>query len=261
MKRKNFNHTGQPTEKQHKIKIFLSRLIKNWKQWVTVLVSVIALGVSITGIYIANKANEIALKNHDITQKLSKLDFRPIIRLYTLFRPAGKIPPHFALINIGPEDALQIKVRMLTHRYSPKREKMYASIANTLYDVVIPKLSPQETKAFKFKGGSLDSNARLATPPENNIMEIRVTYRRPQDLQEFDESAFYFINPEGLWVPERSSSIESENYQKMKKALLNWKSSKNIISIYDEWKGDDLHVNDQCITCPSSATSEHKWFI
>lgn len=244
MNKKILNHTGQPTEEQRKIKIFLRWLIKNWKQWVPILVSAVALGASIRGIYIANKANEIALKNNAITQKLSKLDFRPIIRLDTLFRPAGKIPPHFSLTNIGPVDALQIKVRMLTHRCSPEKEKIYASITNTLYDVVMPKLSPQETKAFKFKEDWLDSNARLATPSENNIMEIKITYRRPQDLQGFDESAFYFINPEGLWVPEGSSSLESENYQKMKKALLNWKSSKNIIPLYDEWKGDELHAND-----------------
>lgn len=244
MKRKILNHAGQPTKEQRKIKIFLNWLIKNWKQWVPILVSAIALSVSLWGIYIANKANEIALKNHDITQKLSKLDFRPIIRLYTLFRPTGKIPPHFALTNIGSVDALQIKVRMFSHRYFPKTEKIYISGSDTANDVIILKLSPQESKAFKFQDSWLDSNARLATPPENNIMEIKITYRRSQDLQEFDESAFYFINPEGLWVPERESSIKSQNYQKMKKALLNWKSSENIMSIYGEWKVDDLHAND-----------------
>jgi hypothetical protein len=232
---------GEPIKEQRKSAHILNWLGENWKAWLPIAVSIFALGVSVTGYY---KTNKIALKNYDITQKLSKLDFRPIIRLNTLFRLAGKVPPNFSLTNIGSVEAQQIKVRMITHRYSPETEKIHVVVYGSENDEIIPKLAPQEWKTFKFKDIWLNTNARMEIPPENNIMEINITYCRPQDLKKFNESAFYFINPEGLWVPERESSLKSEKYQKMKSALLSLKANKNIKSIYEEWKGDELHSNE-----------------
>ncbi|MDP2911015.1 MAG: hypothetical protein Q8N76_01600 [Candidatus Omnitrophota bacterium] len=237
-------HNGEPVKEQHKINLILNWIGKNWKAWLPITVSIFALGVSVAGYFIADRANKIASKNYDITQKLSKLDFRPIIRLDTLFRSAGKVPPNFGLTNIGSVEAQQIKVSMIIHRYFPEAEKIRVVVTGTENDVIIPKLVPQERRAFKFQDIWLNTNARMETPPENNIMEIRITYCRPQDLKKFDESAFYFINPEGLWVSEGESSLKLEKYQKMKSALLSLKASKNIKSIYEEWKGDELHPND-----------------
>jgi hypothetical protein len=49
-------------------------------------------------------------------------------------------------------------------------------------------------------------------------MEIRLKYRRPSDKEQYVESAFYFVNPDGRWVSERS--LPDEVYGPIKKAVL-----------------------------------------
>jgi len=191
---------------------------------------------------ISREANRIASQNNELTKKLEKLDFRPILRINSLFKAIGKLPAHFTITNVGPIEAQQIKIKMYGHRYFTQTNNINISGTNSTNDIYIKKLLPQETKAFKFHEGWLNTNARLAQLPQHNIMEIKITYRRPQDLTEYDESSFYFVNPDGLWVSEKSSSLNTDFYKKIKEILFQRISDENNM-IYREWRGDLLHTN------------------
>jgi|GEM_PF-6007095 len=235
------NHEGKIIQQQSKMKKTWGWLKKNWNLWLPILISILAFGGAIWANYIANNANEIASNNYDLTLKLSKLDLRPIIRLDALFKSIGKIRPYLSLTNIGPIEAQQIKIKMLSHRYSPKQNRIFMSGSNSMNDIFIEKIDPQKTKSYKFREGWINTNARVHNPPQHNIMEIKITYRRPQDLEEYNESAYYFVNPDDLWVSEKSSSLDSELYESIKSAILNIDKEENYI--YKEWEGDKLHSN------------------
>ncbi len=216
--------------------------LKKWKIWVPLLLSVVAIGISIWSNNISREANRIASENQKLTKRLEKLDFRPIIFLDARFKQIGETPPHFIVTNVGPIEARQIKIKMFSHRYFTQTNNINISGTFSENDCYIKSLLPQETKGFKFRKGWLDTNARLAQLPQHNIMEIKITYRRPQDLKEYDESAFYFVNQDGLWVPEKSSSLNTEFYKKLKEILFKRMSDENNM-IYQEHNGDLLHSN------------------
>lgn len=235
------NHEGITIQQQGKIKEAWVWLKKNWNLWLPILISIFAFGGAIWANYIASNANKIASNNYDLILKLSKLDLRPIIRLYTRFESTGKIPPHLSLTNIGPIEAQQIKIKMLFHRYSPEKNKIIMSKSDSMNDIFVEKIDPQKTKSYKFREGWLNTHATLYNPPQLNIMEIQITYRHPQNLEEYNESAYYFVNPDGLWFGEKSCSLDSELYESIKLAIFNIDKEEKYI--YKEWEGDKLHSN------------------
>jgi len=205
---------------------------KNWKVWAPISISGLALVVAI-------HANIISSRNTLVAYRLSKLDFRPIIRLDTLFRSAGKTPPHLTVTNIGSIDALQVKIQMYSHRFFPETGEIQVIVQDSTNNIFIEGIRPQESRAFKFNNTWLNVSARLETPVQNNVIEIRITYRRPQDLKEYDESAFYFVNPDGLWASEKDSSLNTEFYETIKVAVFGLTLKDAFI--YNEWEGDRLH--------------------
>ncbi|MFH2137401.1 MAG: hypothetical protein ABII88_02695 [Candidatus Omnitrophota bacterium] len=209
---------------------------KNWKPVIPIVISIVA-------ICYARSANITAKNNYELSKIIANLNLRPIIRLSTQLRDSGKMPAHFTITNIGPIDALQVKVEMYTHRFIPKTGKFPVSTRDSSHEHYVPKLEPQKPEAFKFSSHWLNVNSRVAIPPENNVIEIRITYRRPKDLKEFDESAFFFISPENNWVGENETIINTETYDKIKAALFKY-VTKETIPIYDEWRGDLLHENN-----------------
>lgn len=209
----------------------------NWRVWVPMAVSLVALLISGLSLF-------LYMKNSEVTQKLAKLDFHPILSLDTLFVTIGKIPPHWELTNIGPVEAVQVKVQLISHRYYPTTEMIQISLTGPGGTTSISTIAPQETKSYTFPKGWLDTNARLQNPPQCNIIEILLTYRRPQDLREYSESAYYFVDPNGFWVPETSSSLKGELYESMKAALLKINRKGPMSLLYREWGGDSLHPNE-----------------
>ncbi len=211
---------------------------RSWRTWVPILISLGALGISIWSVYVSSK-------NSDVTQRLSKLDFRPRLRLNTLFKSVGNTPPHWQLTNMGPVEAVQVQVKIFAHRrvsYKTGETKIGMSLYDSSNKTTIPSIIPQETKLFQFNKGWLDGNARIQKPPQHNVMEIMVIYRHPQDLEEYSESAYYFVDPDGHWVHETSSSLKGEPYESMKKELLEM-NREVPFSIYQEFGGDRLHPN------------------
>ena len=228
---------GKPISKHNAITTRAVKWLRaNWRVWVPMAVSLVALLISGWSAFLSSR-------NSEVTHRLAKLDFRPILRLNTLFVSIGKIPPHWELTNTGPVEAVHIKVQMISHRYFPTRQMIQISLTGSNETTSISTIAPQETKLNAFPKGWLDSNARLQDPPQFNIIEILLTYRRPQDLKAYSESAYYFVNPDGLWVHERSDSLKGELYESMKAALLKI-NRRGPGSVYREWGGDSLHPNE-----------------
>lgn len=228
---------GKPVVKHNAI---MARVVKwlgaNWRVWIPMSVSFVALLISGWSVFLSTK-------NSEVTHRLAKLDFRPNLRLHSWFKSIGKTPPHWELTNIGPVEAVQVKVQLISHRYLLTSQEIGLSLTRSDLVTSIPKVAPQEWKWKAFPEGWLDTNARLQNPPQCNIMEILLTYRRPQDLKEYSESAYYFIDPNGLWKPERSGSLKGELYESMKAALPKI-NREGPGSMYGEWRSDSLHPNE-----------------
>ena len=237
MKSNILDEQGKPVVKHNAV---MTRAVKwlraNWRVWIPISVSLLAILISGWSAFLSTK-------NSGITYRLAKLDFRPILSLETLFVSIGKIPPHLELTNIGPVEAVQVKVQLISHRYFPATEMIQISLTGTDETTSISTIAPQETKSCVFPKGWLDSNARLHDPPQCNIMEILLNYRRPQDLKAYSESAYCFVDPNGFWTTETSSSLKGELYESMKAALLKI-NREGPGSIYREWDGDSLHPNN-----------------
>lgn len=216
---------------------------RTWKIWVPIAISML---ISVAALAISGLSYRQSAKDSEVTHRLSKLDFRPRLRLYSLLTPVGKIPPHWTLTNTGPVEAVHVQIKMISHRYIPghipNQKKMSMSMLDSTNTTTISSIQPQETKSYKFREGWLDSNARIQEPPQHNVMEILVTYRHPQDLEEYSESAYYFVNPGGFWVPEGSSSLKGELYESLRMRL-SGVVREGPSSVYKEWPGDPMHTN------------------
>lgn len=230
---------GKPIPRQSTRIVRLWECVRRtWKVWVPIVISII---IAVAALVISGLSYRQSAKNSEITHMLSKLDLRPRFKLYTLFKSTGKIPPQWGLTNTGPVEAVQVKVQMVSHRYFPARQMIQISLTGSNETTAISEIGPQATKSYAFGKGWLNTNARVQEPAQHNIMEIMVTYRRPQDLREYSESAYYFVNPDGLWVGERDSSLKGELYESMRTAVS--KLDRGPFSVYEERSGDPLHPN------------------
>jgi hypothetical protein len=187
-------------------------------KWKTYL-QLIGVGLSILALYVSWRAYDNSVLARKDARAISGLDLKPKISLNTLFKEINKIPPHYVISNNGPVDALQIEVQLISHRYRKDISKIKVSTTGSDERKIIPKLPPLTNIAFKFPELWLDVNARIEQPPEHNIMEIRISYRRPPDMMKYTESAFYFINKEGRWVAENDNSLDKDIYAPIKNAM------------------------------------------
>jgi hypothetical protein len=196
--------------------------------------------ISALSLIVSGIALFFAILAREDTRDIHKLDLKPQINLRTYFGKTDKLVPQLTVENEGPVDAVQIDVQILSHRYDESSKSIKVSTYGTPQNWKIPKLSPFQFKTFLFSEHFLNINARLQKPVQHNIMEIRLSYRRPSDMRLFKESAYYFVNPEGRWVPEGDNSLEEESYEAIKRAV--FKKSKRPL----EYIGlsDTLHKID-----------------
>jgi hypothetical protein len=113
---------------------------------------------------------------------------------------------------------------MFSHRYYAEGDKVAATVGDSENETFIDNLGPQKVATFRFHEGWLNTNARLATPVQHNVLEIRLSYRRSQDLQEYDVSAFYFVNPDVRWVSESDNSLREPLYGALRAAIAKHRS-------------------------------------
>ncbi len=159
---------------------------------------------------------------------------RPILKLESHF---NMTPPYFTILNDGPVEAKQLKINLCSLYVKDGKIKLFGYSSDKEY--VVHQLDSLKPIAIRFDEKWLNTNARLQKPLEHNILEIRLTYRRPSDLQQFQESAFYFINPEGRWVSENDNSLAPKIYDPIKRAVL--KDSKKMEIWYP---ADALHPKE-----------------
>ena len=190
-------------------------VLKSWNFWIPIGISIVALFVSIYSACISKQARE------DV-RAINKLDIYPIVELFTDFEGRGGRPPYFIVKNIGPIPVEQMEVQLLRHMYAAegtgeRGTTAFAWGSEGLYRV--GRLEPWSGRVFEFPKSWLNFDVRTYKPLHHNIIEIRLKYRRPVDLTAYEESAFYFINPEGRWVGEDDNSLPPEVYDPIKSAV------------------------------------------
>jgi hypothetical protein len=197
----------------------------------------------ITSIIVQIPSLVISLKAQDITRTIAGLNLTPQLQLHTSLNLIKNYPRYFNIKNAGPTSALQLETQLITYQYEIKNGKERVnSLFGTEEKYQLEELPPFKDKTFIISDYYLDVNARIQKPLQNNILEIRISYRRHPDMKKFTESAYYFINPEGKWVSENNGSLIPEIYNPIKKAVL---IRSNIISEFlphlEEGTIDPLH--------------------
>ena len=172
---------------------------------------------------------------------LNKLDFRPTLALRAHLRKTGSIPAHINIKNTGPVDAIQVQVQFHFLRYFPDQNNIRAAMTMTGSDLqwTIERLPPLKSVDIKFNETLLSSYLpAINFEQHHRILEILLIYRREVDLKEYNESAFYFMSQEGLWVTENNTALDSELYKPIKEAVF---SRFNIQSDLLDRLSDTLH--------------------
>jgi hypothetical protein len=152
------------------------------------------------------------------SRAISGLDLKPEIKIDARLNKAKHKNLHVVVFNSGPVVAFQLEIHFIHHRYFKKLNTIMISGGGTETRYSIPRLVPFKQETFAVKDHFLYGQAMLQNPPEHNILEIRLVYRRAPDMSQFAESAFYFVSPDGLWVGEHSSALVPDIYDPLKQA-------------------------------------------
>lgn len=199
------------------------------KEWIKISCVVLTTSLAILGLWVSIRALGISNQSLNISEgvrndnrRVEKLDLEPEIYFSATLKENkdANIPPHFVIGNIGPVEAVQVEIQFITHYYNGVSGTIGVSGMSSEEHWSIDELFPLDYSAHVVSKFFLDTNARLYEPIEHNIIEARILYRRNPDRKLFVKRAFYFISPEGIWVPENSSALKSDIYSKMKQELL-----------------------------------------
>ena len=176
---------------------------------------IVSVGFSIWAVIIAMEARED-------TRKIAGLNLLPKLELNSSLNPEENQARGFIIRNLGPVKALQIEVNLIAHRYEIKDGKArVSSLFGTGEQLFrVKEINPFEERIFIVSDFFLDVNARIQKPEHNNILEIRISYRRPSDMKKRTDSAYYFVNPDGKWVAENNGSLTPDIYEPIKKAVI-----------------------------------------
>lgn len=188
--------------------VFFKWLRGNWVGILSLIVAAGAMGY-------AREANRISADSAKVTRQLAKLGLRPMLRIHGMLNPNGDRLPRLEIQNWGPVDAVHIRVRIITHRYSEKSHAIGHSATMPSADLKLAKLPPNGEHEFSLAERLLP----IEDPAQYSVCELRISYRRPQDLLEYAEAAFYFVNHGGNWVSERDRSLWTPLHVKIRAAL------------------------------------------
>lgn len=153
------------------------------------------------------------------TRLISGLDLKPIIKVRSEFYKNKDNLYGVTVYNEGPVDALQIEAALISHRYSDKTNDVKVSLISTETSFFSETLKPFKKIIFPVPAHFLYGNAMIEEPRTNNILQFKITYKRPPDFKSNTESAFYYVDPDGIWVRENSNSLTDEKYRHIKKAV------------------------------------------
>ena len=168
-------------------------------------------GLAIISIMIAAYAAFIASEARHDARAVAGLDLHPALKICTLLHQVKNNPPHFTVINDGPVDAIQLVIELINYRYFEKERKIRTASSGSQYRYKVARLHVLQEVSYPLIDHWLNVSSRPAEPPRNNVIGIRLTYRRPLDKQEYVENAFYFVNPDGRWGRRTRSISISRN--------------------------------------------------
>jgi len=126
---------------------------------------------------------------------------------------------------------------LLSHQYEPGRGRGATSYG-TSEQYQLGTLEPTRHILVYPTERWLNVDARVHNPGYYNVMEFRLSYRRPPDMAHYASSAFYFLNPNGNWVREDDGSVKSAQYELIKDMVL--RTAQTVDAWYPE--RDILHT-------------------
>ena len=170
--------------------------------------------IAIWALNIARQAN-VAIRS------IEHSGVKPNIELQTEFHLIMDSPPHITVRNLGPSSVGQMNMLFTSLGYDVSSKNIGVAFSQADWEWGIPGLEVSESKVFNLPASLLGRNTRSQEPVHHNILEVRIKYARYPDMKQFEERAFYFVNPEGRWVPEGDKTINSQEYYEILEAVLN----------------------------------------
>jgi len=217
----------------------------NWKKsWVSISLHITAILVAGSALLVSSRSCSVAEQASNDIRAIERLDLEPLISFDMEFRQIKKYPPHLVLTNLGPIDAVQVSIQLVAMRYDSLKNIIRIRTFGSEVQWSISKLEVMQPKYFTIPQHWVETNSRIAEPPEHNVIEACIVYRRDPDRKIYGRRALYFINPEGMWVSERDQSINSERYADI---IASAHASEPCITIMEKSRvkpGDLLHEFD-----------------
>lgn len=229
-----FDATGAPLPERPPSKA--RRALRRAKDHVVPFVPVVALALSVISIFVSVRAERRS-------SALSKLDYAPSVFIRTDFGDGRRTSPEVVLENFGPVEASNLGVRFVSHGYDSSTKKLRVHRLHVNQDRFFESLKPNQTIVVPIDLTWLNTNTRLDEPPRNNVLEIRITYRRAVDLKEYDKSAFYFVNPNGRWSTENDVSLSDATYRDILAATAEFTSRNGVPRYYGGFSHDPMREN------------------
>jgi hypothetical protein len=162
---------------------------------------------------IAQKPPAEPSRNDDLSHQ--KQEIRPVVKVKAIVTNSPNQPAFYSVSNEGPIDVLQLKTQVLSHKMHKDGEIGTAGYEETY----VEKLTPQTSASYYFPEHCLDVNKTAKESAGKSILEIRLTYSYGPDMKNAVKSAFYFVNPKGVWVEESDKSLTPKIYNPIKKSL------------------------------------------
>jgi len=130
-----------------------------------------------------------------------------------------------------------------TITHTKQRGAIKAAGTGSQYQWSNAKIAPLTPIVIEINQESLESILPAISEEQKQyrILEINLNYRREVDLKEYSESAFFFYSPDGIWVNETSSALDSALYEQMKNAISS--KSRIIPEMYE--LSDPLHKQSE----------------
>jgi len=191
----------------------------------------------ITSFCIAIWALSLAKQANDAIKIMKHASVKPNIELQTEFRLIMDSPPHIRVKNLGLSDVMQMNIKFTSLGYDVSSQIIGVAFSQADWEWGFFELKASEAKVFDLPASLLGRNTRSQEPVHHNILKVRIKYVRKHDLKEFEERAFYFVNPEGRWVPEGDKSINSQEYYEIREAVLSLPTS----GLVEKGSSDLLH--------------------
>jgi hypothetical protein len=143
---------------------------------------------------------------------IARLDLEPEIRVYaTLYpikTPTGEIPPNILIKNVGPVEAVQVKLSLINIRRKGNTSGMGAML-NGDDEWSIDSLGPGRSTSID-ASQALRGVVAIGLPHQN---ALRAEWRRDPDRKLFHGYLIFLLSPDGRWVGDNDTSVASEEYR------------------------------------------------